>query len=86
MLSSGMNAALIFQMIATAVIAAVAAAGIVLLIKIERRREATRVGALGGDVPALPLSRTDARRMLRRYLTAVAVIVAAIVCAGLLLH
>lgn len=59
------------------------AVGVLLSIKIARRREATRAATAGrrpgvGDaVPARPLSRKDAATMMRRYLwSAVAVMVA----------
>lgn len=51
------------------------AVGVVLSIKIARRRGATRSGSLGGTVPANPLSAADARRMIRRYAVVAALLV-----------
>jgi hypothetical protein len=53
---------------------AVFAAGAVLAIKIQRRRQATRDGQ-SHMVPADPLSAQDARKMWRRYAAVAAVIV-----------
>lgn len=56
-----------FGLIAWPLLTGLLAIGSVLLIKIARRRQATRDGQ-SATVPALPLSSEDARRMLRRYL------------------
>lgn len=62
-------------LIAGPALMAMAAVGTVLLIKIARRRQASRDPRHTGTVPALPLSAADGRRMLRIFL---------LVCAALL--
>lgn len=55
---------------------AMAAVGAVLLIKIARRRQASRDPRHTGTVPALPLSAADGRRMIRVFLLACAALLA----------
>ncbi|WP_133164369.1 hypothetical protein [Solimonas fluminis] len=67
------------------------AVGVLLSIKIARRREATRSASagrasrVGETVPAQPLSRQDAAAMIRRYVWSAAAIVAALLLALLLM-
>jgi hypothetical protein len=63
--------------VAAAILMALLAVGALLMIKIARRREATRTGAFGGTVPAKPLSAQDAQRMTTRYAIVAARIIAA---------
>lgn len=68
-----------------------AAVGILLSIKIARRRDATRAATagrrpgVGEAVPARPLSQKDAAAMIRRYLWAASAIMVAILLAVFLM-
>lgn len=73
-----------FWTLAGPVLMGLAAVGAVLLIKITRRRQATRSGQLGGTVPANPLSATDARRMSHRYGVAAAIVAGLVIVAAIL--
>lgn len=66
-------------LIAGPVLMAMAAVGAMLLIKIARRRQASRDGRHTGTVPALPLSAADGRRMIRIFLLACAALLALLV-------
>ncbi|MDM4768880.1 hypothetical protein [Solimonas sp. SE-A11] len=67
------------------------AVGVLLSIKIARRRQATRAAdagykpGIGEAVPARPLSQKDAATMMRRYLWSAAAILAAALLAFLLM-
>lgn len=61
-------------LIALPVLGALAAVGCLLLIKVTRRRQATRSGESSEVVPANPMSREQAKTIPRRYV-AVAVVV-----------
>ncbi len=61
-------------LIALPVLGALAAVGCLLLIKVTRRRQATRSGESSEVVPANPMSREQAKTITRRYV-AVAVVV-----------
>lgn len=63
-------------LIAGPVLMAMAAVGAVLLIKIARRRQASRDPRYTGTVPALPLGVADGRRMIRIFLRVCAVLLA----------
>lgn len=72
-----------FAAIAAPLLMGLVAVGVLLSIKIARRRDATRAATAGrqpsvGDaVPARPLSQKDAAAMMRRYLWSAAAIMAA---------
>jgi hypothetical protein len=74
----------VLMALAAPLLMGLAAIGILLSIKIARRRQATRDATAGhpspvGDaVPARPLSQRDAAVMVRRYLWSAAVIAAAL--------
>lgn len=72
-----------FLLVAWPVLLAVLAAGAVLLIKIARRRQATRAGRFGGAVPARPMSAEHAARLSRRYWWTAGVVVAVLAAFGI---
>ena len=61
-------------LIALPVLGALAAVGCLLLIKVTRRRQATRSGESSEDVPANPMSREQAKTITRRYALASALV------------
>ena len=61
-------------LIAQPVLGALAAVGCLLLIKVTRRRQATRSGESSEVVPANPMSREQAKTITRRYALASALV------------
>ena len=64
-------------LIVLAVLGGAFAIGAVLLIKVTRRRQATRTGADSDVVPANPMTQQQARTIARRYAVGLAV---ALIC------
>lgn len=73
----------IYLAVAIAILMGVAAAGVVLSIKIARRRNTVETHGIAYAVPARPLSREHAERMMRGYFWTAAMIVALVAAAGL---
>ncbi|WP_348675738.1 hypothetical protein [uncultured Abyssibacter sp.] len=61
------------------VLGALIAVGCLLLIKITRRRQATRSGNSSDVVPANPMSAEQARMITRRYAIAVGIVLVALI-------
>lgn len=66
----------IWLMIALALLMGLAAVGVVLAIKIQRRRQGASPPGVAAAVPVRPMSDAQARRMQRRYLAVALVILA----------
>ncbi|MEN8821253.1 MAG: hypothetical protein ABF271_09120 [Abyssibacter sp.] len=71
-----MSAATAFWLVALPTLGALVAVGALLAIKVRRRRDAASDPQPSNVVPAKPMSQTQAHRLLRRYLWAVAAVLA----------
>lgn len=74
----------VFWLFAWPVLMALAAVGLLLAIKITRRRQGTVDPSMSGMVPVRPLSAVDARRMQHRYVLAAGAILLMLLLLGVL--
>jgi len=81
-----MNMFQAFVILAMPVLIGLVGAGVLLMIKIRRRRDATKTQTLDGPVPADPLSYADADRMWKRYWTVSGSVVALLAIIGISLN
>ena len=76
----------IFLMVAVPVLGALAAAGVVLMLKLQRRSEPPTADDIANVVPVEPLAAARATRWKRNYRLAATLVIAALIVFALLLY